>query len=867
MASASRARVRRASDVAPARRARPSALPGRAKAASITVATAIATTMTCAVASLGKTGDVHAASPAVTSGDGRSLRQDVAGTALFDDAMRSAAATVMPPRPGGVSRLDGRYVLEMIVNGESTDQLVPVERRQGRWFVRAGDLRALGLIPSRLPKTDGTEVALDALDGIDAAYDATHQTLSLQVSDVWLAPYRLGSPPPAILSATSGTGVLINYDGYVQRDRFTRASVWSEVRGFWPGGTVRQTGLVEHAPWRRGYRRYDTWWQHDDPARLTSWTAGDLITGSLSWTRSLRIAGLQWRRNFSLRPDLVTFPVPALHGSAVVPSSVDLYLDGVRRMGGRVPPGPFVIQETPGLTGDLQASVVTRDALGREQVTTVPLYIDPRLLARGLSSFSVEAGFPRDDYGVRSFSYRRDPVASIAARYGATDTLTVEAQAQAGRRLALGGAGVLMALGRAGVVSASAAVSGGRGTGGQWSAGYQYLSRRLGIDAQIIRTAGRYRDIASLDGVPAPHASDRVSVSVPFARSSTASLAWFAQRTPRQPATRVLSASLSLPAGTRGMLSIGGFRDFARRRAHGVFAMLSVLLGGGTLGNTSFNQQDGQTQTWVGATHTADYSGGWGWQVLGGHAFSQHTVQGELQYLGRHGQISALAQQVGHQTAASLGMTGAVVVMDNSVHAVRRTYDAFALVSADGQADVPVLRESVPIGLTDSRGYFLVPDLNGFETTRIDIDPMHLPADLEVATTERRIAPQAGSGVLVHFPVRRYQAALVTLVDTAGRPLRPGTSVQHMQSGVVTVVGYDGEVFIDALGPRNTLESRDAHQRCRVSFDWTAPPEGRIGRVGPLECIAFGTLADERPAQTSPDEPASPTPSAQEDHS
>lgn len=870
MASASRARVRRAPVVAAviaalvntSRRTCPTAPPRWTKAASGAVAMVLATTMTLGITLFSKTGDVRAAAPAAITGE----RAGASGTTLFDETTLATSATVTPPRASSVSRLDGRYVLEVIVNGESTGQLAPVVRRQGRWFVRAGDLRALGLTSDRLPNADTTEVALDSLDDIQATYDAARQTLALQVGDAWLAPYQLGSPTPAIVDATSGTGVLVNYDGYVQRDRFTRASIWSEVRGFWSGGTVRQTGLVEHSPWRRGYRRYDTWWQHDDPARLTSWTAGDLITGSLSWTRSLRIAGLQWRRNFSLRPDLVTFPIPALHGSAVVPSSVDLYLDGVRRMGGRVPPGPFVIQEAPGLTGDLQASVVTRDALGREQIMTVPLYIDPRLLARGLSSFSVEAGLPRDDYGVRSFSYRRHPVASIAARYGVTDTVTVEAQAQAGRRLALGGAGALIALGRAGVVSASAAVSGGRGTGSQWSAGYQYLSRHVSVDAQMIRTTGRYRDIASLDGVPAPRASDRVSVSVPFARGSTASLAWFAQRAPRQPASRVLSASLSLPASTRGMLSVGGFRDFARRRSHGVFAMLSVLLGGGALGTASFSQQDGQTQAWAGASRTPDYGGGWGWQVLGGRAFSQRTVQGEVQYLGRHGQISALAQQVGNQTGASLGMTGALVVMNNSVHATRRTYDAFALVSADGQADIPVLRESVPIGHTDSRGYFLVPDLNGFETTRIDIDPMHLPADLEVATTERRIAPQAGSGVLVHFPVRRYRAALVTLVDAAGQPLRPGTSVRHVQSGVVTVVGYDGEVFIDALGPRNTLESRDGGQRCRVSFDWTPPPEGRIARVGPLACIAFGTLADERPTSV-PQIEATPTTSTQEDHS
>lgn len=789
---------------------------------------------------LGRAPDVHAASAHLVA--------QISSSPPAPSASPSStpASTTHAPR---LARLDGPYVLAVVVNGEPTGLIAPFVRRRGRWFVRAGDLRALGLSSPELPTQDASEVALDALRGIRYTYDAPTQTLELTVDDRWLAPYALGGPAPAPIRATAGTGVVINYDGYVQRNRFTRASIWSEFRGFWPGGTLRQTGVTEHSRWRRGYRRYDTWWQHDDPAHLTSWTAGDLITGSLSWTRSLRIAGVQWRRNFSLRPDLVTFPVPALRGSAVVPSSVDLYLDGVRRMGGRVPPGPFVIQEAPGLTGDLQASVVTRDALGREQITRVPLYIDPRLLARGLSSFSVEAGWPREAYGMRSFAYRRDPVASIAARYGASDAVTVETQLQAGRRLVLGGVGALAALGHTGVAGVSVAASSGRGTGAQWSAGYQYLSRHLSVDARMVRVAGHYRDIASLDGTPVPSASDRVSLSLPLGRGSTASLAWFAQRMRRQPATRVLSASLTFPAGTRGMVSLGGFRDFARRGVHGVFAMLSVLLGGNALGSASFTSQDGGTQTWAGASRTPEYHGGWGWQVLAGRAFSRDTAQGELQYLGRHGQISALAQRVGRETGTGIGMKGALVVMDRGVHATRRAYDAFALVSADGQAGVPVLRESVRVGHTDSHGYYLVPDLSGYEATRIGIDPMHLPADLEVTTTERRIAPQSGSGVLVRFPVRRYRAALVTLVGSTGRPLRPGTPVHHVQSGFVTVVGYDGEVFVDDLGTRNTLEVHDGSQRCRATFEWSAPPKGDIARIGPIECVAFGALAERRPTR------------------
>src|SRR5690606_25058498 len=102
---------------------------------------------------------------------------------------------------------------------------------------------------------------------------------------------------------------------------------------------------------------------HSDPQSLVTTQVGDTISGSLSWTRSLRMAGLQWRRNFSLRPDLITFPMPAFGGSAVVPSTVDVYINNIRRYSGNVPSGPFVIDNVAGITGFGQANVITRDAL------------------------------------------------------------------------------------------------------------------------------------------------------------------------------------------------------------------------------------------------------------------------------------------------------------------------------------------------------------------------------------------------------------------------------------------------------------------------------------------------------------------------
>ena len=63
-----------------------------------------------------------------------------------------------------------------------------------------------------------------------------------------------------------------------------------------------------------------------------------------------------------------------MSGEAVLPSTVDLYVDNELRMRREVPSGPFSIQDLPVMTGQGDARLVVRDILGREQVITQPFY-------------------------------------------------------------------------------------------------------------------------------------------------------------------------------------------------------------------------------------------------------------------------------------------------------------------------------------------------------------------------------------------------------------------------------------------------------------------------------------------------------------
>ena len=113
------------------------------------------------------------------------------------------------------------------------------------------------------------------------------------------------------------------------------------------------------------------------------YTAGDFITGGLAWTRPVHIAGFQVREDFSMRPDLVTFPMPAIRGSAGVPSTVNVLADGNLVASGSVGAGPFEVPQLPVVTGAGNIAMTVTNALGQQVTLTQPFMQVLRCWRRG----------------------------------------------------------------------------------------------------------------------------------------------------------------------------------------------------------------------------------------------------------------------------------------------------------------------------------------------------------------------------------------------------------------------------------------------------------------------------------------------------
>ncbi|GJG99193.1 fimbria/pilus outer membrane usher protein [Paraburkholderia terrae] len=804
----------------------------------------------------------------------------------------SVAAQPMPSSPRAPSTApipaapaNGEVYLEVTINGESTKEIAHFVVTDAMIYTTPNELRDVGIRTDDLPPPGKNGlIALGTIPGLRYTYRPEHQQLDLQLTDARRQPATLENIPARPPVSASGTGLVINYEFSAQTNSPTQYGLYSEERFFYPGGLLDNTGT---AYWYRNLHRYvrlDTTWSHSNPDTMVTTRVGDTISSSLTWTRPVRLGGAQVSRDFTLRPDLVTYPVPTLAGTSAVPSAVDLYVNNVRQFTGSAPSGPFVINAVPAINGAGEAVIVTRDVLGRSVMTTVPLYIDSRLLAPGLTDFSVEAGFLRRSYALSSFDYAGDPSLSVSFRHGLTSRITLETHGEATRGVYNAGVGALLEAGGAGVLNFAVAGSAGNGgdgslarnapatslsnptgvpigigfvegttntspggvlptpggSGAQFAAGWQWHLPAISIDLQAQHATPHYSDLASAEGTPVPRTTYRATLALPFrlfGSSSTASASLVGLDDPYYGNSRIgsLAWTTTLPASTS--LSASVYHDFGDTGNTGVFVALSFLLGGSMNASVNAGSDHGKPLFGAAVTRTPDYGGGLGWQMQTSRQNGQQQSLAQATWRGRYGDLIGSVANVGSRTYGEVDASGSVVLMAGDVLAGRRIDDAFALVSTDGVPHVPVLHENREIGETNGAGHLLVPDLVAYEPNHLAIDPLGLPADTAVATTRLNLAPQSRAGVLARFPLRDFTGAQLIVVDAAGKPLPAGAVLTQRETGKRYVIGYDGLAFVDDMRAANAFTSTSAQGPCEVDVTFERKGSG-LPTLGPFTCKA-----------------------------
>jgi len=340
-------------------------------------------------------------------------------------------------------------------------------------LLRRNEMRDLGFRPplrkgplgSRDDATANELIPLSAIEGLTWKIDVATQSLFVTVPEDRLLPTMIQQDEPQVEGGRSrvdsGTGATVNYDVeslFTQGQKTVRGTL--DTRFFSPRGVV-SSGLLGYlgngsggGSLKNSLIRLDSTYSFGDEATLRRYSLGDFITSGLSWTRPIRMEGAQLRSDFSMRPDLVTFPLPSAHGSVAVPSTINVLADGNLLISQQIDPGPFEIPQLPVASGAGTITMTVVDALGLPVRISQPFYASSALLRPGLRTFAAQAGLVRLNWGVVSNQYGGFAGTGIFRR-GMTSRLTLEATAEVAAGVGMAGGGGLFQVGNLGVANFS----------------------------------------------------------------------------------------------------------------------------------------------------------------------------------------------------------------------------------------------------------------------------------------------------------------------------------------------------------------------------------------------------------------------------
>lgn len=674
--------------------------------------------------------------------------------------------------------------------------------------------------------------SLEQVSGLQYRFDACSQELWLDVSGVTGVrnSFDVRSQQTRQISPVTEPGGHLNFDLlYLSTSGENSFSGTSELGWFTAQGYGLNSLLYD------GARpiRLETQWVRDWPERAERLILGDSISRGGQIGQPLRLGGVQWGTEFSLQPDVVTFPLPSLRGQAALPSTVDIYINQVLRGRQDVPAGNFELNQVPVLTGSGEVQLVLRDLLGRSQVLIYPFYTSPTLLRAGLYDYSVQAGALREDFGFASNHYG-SAFASGRLRKGVNDQLTSEIYAEAATsQQALGGglAGIALPLG---TWNAALAMSHSqRGPGAFGSAGFEHIDQRWNAAVQIKMATQDYAQL----GEPAGALRAQWLLRAGFVphEAGMLSLSYLRDDRRGQARSSILGANYGLRLAREWYLNAAVTRVFGGS-AEGTGATLTLTRPFG--GNKTFSVQEDRGPQGL-ALHRLSVQRdpssalGLGYRLATEQGSSQRT-SASARWSDEKGSAALDGETVNGDNSFRLGLSSALALLGKDLFWTRPVDRSFAVVDS-GAPEVRIYQDNRLAGVTGEQGLLLIPGLRAYQGNGLRVEDADLPLRYAAQSLTMNLLPPARSGLRARFAVSDTPSVSLQLRQASGAPVPQGARVELDGEPLDLPVGSDGQAFIEAPPGRHRLRLRWGKNQCATLLV-IAPDAGADLPAQTLEC-------------------------------
>lgn len=699
---------------------------------------------------------------------------------------------------------------------------------------------------------------LNWYEGLRYVIDEQNLALSIDFPQQWFSSARY-EQTQHINTALRPTdpGLFLNYDLTHINNDFSRQNTLSgvtEVGSFTRYGVGSSSFLFNGRNYNysdTSIARLNTTWTLDQPEKIASWRFGDSITSTLDWSGAARFGGIQYATNFNTQPNLITYPLPGVAGEAVLPSTVDVFVNNAMSYEQEVKRGPFYLNNIPVISGAGTMEIVTRDLMGRQQIAVLPYYASENLLKPGLADYSFELGAIRRNFAIKSNDYGRAVgVGTYSLGFTPWYTAGVHTEILANQQTL--GANNTFLMGTYGVFSLGAAASRGNHTNGALlNFGFHRESVAtvaMSYGARATLASKNYNQIGTFDCQPYPSRTLQsfISLSTPYFGSIGATLTdvnngynyqkkdyFFLQN----PDARLLSLNYGNTIFSNAYITLGAIADLKKTHNKQFFASLVIPIDSVTSVSANAAQQNqGPDQQNIQLIRNLPVGDGYGYRLQAGKNGSTNFA-GEFAWQNAVGLFGAKYANFDKKNNYELDARGSIIHFGRSTFLARNMEQSFALVQVPGFADVDVYYRNQLVGQTDAKGNFLIPQLLPYQENNIAIEPKDLPLDVTLPDIEKMVVPYYKSGILVQFKVKKTRNLLLTLIQNNQQLVPNGATVFIEGTKQVEYpVGYEGEVFIDDTVGAEQIKGQARWNGHVCHFEMILPKSMEIITKAELNC-------------------------------
>lgn len=270
---------------------------------------------------------------------------------------------------------------------------------------------------------------------------------------------------------------------------------------------------------------------------------------------------------------------------------------------------------------------------------------------------------------------------------------------------------------------------------------------------------------------------------------------------------------------------------YGSRRAdddgNAMYFTVSVPLGGKRSARGYVNTRDGATR--VGTTYSDNSSDFASYRLSAEHDAErkEQDFSGNVNLLPRFAQVNLGYSQRGPDSSGYNGqLRGGMAVHGGGVTlSPYQLTDTFGVAKVGDVGGVKLTTPSGPVW-TDPWGNAVIPQLNPYTNTRVEIQTNSLPRNVDIQNGFKSVSAGRGSVNVLDFPVIKSRRALLQITDAAGKPMEKGAAVLDGKGNFVTAVVDDGKVFISNGQLSDALSiSTGEGKSCAIQFKLPEEPD------------------------------------------